>query len=107
MALSCSPFLFLKRKQVRPNVTQKKWRKEEPMLVKVERNQKVVLPESICRKLGISTGDRLKASVKEGRIVLQCVDHQEGDTDGCSNNGRGRILMFGTASEAFYEDDFD
>jgi bifunctional DNA-binding transcriptional regulator/antitoxin component of YhaV-PrlF toxin-antitoxin module len=77
------------------------------MLVKVQRNQKLVLPESICRKLGISTGDRLKASVKEGRIVLQRVDHQGAEAKGPSKNGRGRILMFGTASEAFYEDDFD
>jgi len=76
------------------------------MLVKVERNQKVVLPDSICQKLGISTGDRLKASIKEGRIVLQPVDQQDGDTDGSSENGRGRIIMFGTASEAFYEEDF-
>ncbi len=76
------------------------------MFVKVKRNQKLVLPESICRELGISTGDSLKASVKEGRIVLQRVDHQDGDTEACSRNGRGRILMFGTVSEAFYEEDF-
>jgi bifunctional DNA-binding transcriptional regulator/antitoxin component of YhaV-PrlF toxin-antitoxin module len=86
---------------------QNNWRKEELMLVKVKRNQKVVLPDSICHELGISTGDRLKASVKEGRIVLQRVDHQEGETDGCSKNGRGRILMFGAASEAFDNEDFD
>jgi bifunctional DNA-binding transcriptional regulator/antitoxin component of YhaV-PrlF toxin-antitoxin module len=77
------------------------------MLVKVEGNQKVVLPDSICQELGISTGDRLKASIKGGRIVLQRLDHQDGDTDGCSKNGRGRILMFGTASEAFEDEDFD
>jgi bifunctional DNA-binding transcriptional regulator/antitoxin component of YhaV-PrlF toxin-antitoxin module len=76
------------------------------MLVKVKRNQKLVLPESICRELGISTGDWLKASVKEGRIVLQRVDHQGRDTEACSRNGGGRILMFGTVSEAFYEEDF-
>jgi AbrB family looped-hinge helix DNA binding protein len=76
------------------------------MLVKVERNQKVVLPKSICHKLGISAGDRLKASVKEGRVVLQRIDYQGGDTEACSRNGRGRILMFGTVSEAFYEEDF-
>jgi bifunctional DNA-binding transcriptional regulator/antitoxin component of YhaV-PrlF toxin-antitoxin module len=86
---------------------QKKWRKEELMLVKVEGNQKVVLPDSICQELGISTGDRLKASVKEGRIILQRVDHQDGDADGRSRNGRGRVLMFGTASEAFGDEDFD
>lgn len=77
------------------------------MLVKVKRNQKVVLPDSICHELGISTGDKLKASVKEGRIVLQPVDQQDGDTDECSKNGRGRILMFGAASEAFDNEDFD
>ena len=77
------------------------------MLVKVERNQKVFLPDNICQELGISSGDRLKASVEEGRIVLQRVDHQDGETDGCSNNGRGRILMFGAASEAFDNEDFD
>ncbi len=77
------------------------------MLVKVKRNQKVVLPDSICHELGISTGDRLKASVKEGRIVLQRVDRQDGETDGCSKNGRGRILMFGAVSEAFDNEDFD
>ena len=77
------------------------------MLVKVEGNQKVVLPDSICQELRISTGDRLKASVKEGRVVLQRVDYQDGDTDKCSKNGRGRILMFGTDSEAFDDEDFD
>jgi len=77
------------------------------MLVKVKRNQKLVLPDSICQELGICTGDRLKASVKEGRVVLQRVDRQDGDTDGCSKNRRGRILMFGTASEAFGDEDFD
>ncbi len=77
------------------------------MLVKVEGNQKVVLPDSICQELGISTGDRLKATIKEGKIVLQRVDQQDGDTDGCSKNGRGRILMFGTASEAFEDEDLD
>ena len=77
------------------------------MLVKVERNQKLALPDSICQKLGISTGDRLKASIKEGMIVLQPIHHQEGHRDGPSKNGRGRILMFGTASEAFFDEDFD
>ena len=77
------------------------------MLVKVEGNQKVVLPDSICRELGIAAGDSLKASIKEGRIVLQRVDHQDGNTDGCSKNGRRRILMFETACEAFDDEDFD
>jgi bifunctional DNA-binding transcriptional regulator/antitoxin component of YhaV-PrlF toxin-antitoxin module len=76
------------------------------MVVKVEANNKLVLPESICQRLGISTGDRLKASIKERRIVLQPVDPRDGAEDGSPKNGRGRILMFGTASEAFYEDDF-
>jgi AbrB family looped-hinge helix DNA binding protein len=76
------------------------------MLVKVERNQKVALPDSICEKLGISTGDRLRASVKEGRIVLQPVSQQESDPQGYRKNGKGRIVMFGTASEAFDEEDF-
>ena len=77
------------------------------MLVKVERNQKLVLPDSFCQKLRISVGDRLKASIKEGRIVLQPINHQGANADGPSKNGRGRILMFGTASEAFYKEDFE
>jgi len=77
------------------------------MLVKVKGNQKVVLPDSICQELGISTGDRLKASIKEGRIVLQPIHHQGKDAEESSKNGRGRILMFGTASEAFEDEDFD
>ncbi len=62
------------------------------MLVKVKRNQKVSLPDNICQELGISTGDRLDASIQRGRIVLQPVD---------------QILMFGAASEAFDNEDFD
>jgi bifunctional DNA-binding transcriptional regulator/antitoxin component of YhaV-PrlF toxin-antitoxin module len=77
------------------------------MLVKVEGKQKVVLPDSICQELGISTGDRLKVAIIGGKIVLQRFDHQDRHTDGCSKNGRGRILMFGTASEAFEDEDFD
>jgi bifunctional DNA-binding transcriptional regulator/antitoxin component of YhaV-PrlF toxin-antitoxin module len=77
------------------------------MLVKVEGNQKVVLPDSICQELGISTGDTLKAAIIGGKIVLQPVDQQDGDIDVCSKNGRGRILMFGTASETFDDEDFD
>ena len=76
------------------------------MLVKVERNQKLFLPDSICQELGISTGDKLKASIKEGRIILQPVDQQESDAKGFPKNGKGRIVMFGTASEAFDEEDF-
>jgi bifunctional DNA-binding transcriptional regulator/antitoxin component of YhaV-PrlF toxin-antitoxin module len=92
---------------VRHGVLQNNWRKEELMLVKVKRNQKVSLPDNICQELGISTGDRLDASIQRGRIVLQPVDQQDGDTDECSKNGRGRILMFGAASEAFDNEDFD
>ena len=77
------------------------------MLVKVEGNQKVVLPDSICQELGISTGDRLRASIKGGRIVLQPIHHQGQDAEESLKNGRGRILMFGTASEAFEDEDFD
>ena len=77
------------------------------MVVKVGRKQKLVLPDSICEKLGISAGDTLKASVKEGRIVLQPIHHQGKDAEESSKNGRGRILMFGTASEAFKDEDFD
>jgi bifunctional DNA-binding transcriptional regulator/antitoxin component of YhaV-PrlF toxin-antitoxin module len=76
------------------------------MLVKVERNQKLALPDSICEKLGISKGDRLRASIKEGRIILQPVSQQESDPQGYRKNGKGRIVMFGTASEAFDEEDF-
>ncbi len=76
------------------------------MLVKVERNQKIVLPDCICQELGISTGDKLKASIREGKIVLQPVNHRGMEADRPSKNGRGRILMFGTASEAFDEEDF-
>jgi bifunctional DNA-binding transcriptional regulator/antitoxin component of YhaV-PrlF toxin-antitoxin module len=74
------------------------------MLVHVEGNNKLVLPDSICQELGISTGDRLNASIKEGRIVLQPM---KGDAEEPPKNGRGRILMFGSASEAFDEADFD
>jgi AbrB family looped-hinge helix DNA binding protein len=81
--------------------------RRNPMLVKVERNQKLALPDTICEKLGISTGDRLRVSTKEGRIVLQPVHQQGGNADESSKNGRGRILMFGTASEAFCDEDFD
>ena len=59
------------------------------MLVKVERNQKLVLPDSICQELGISTGDRLKASIKEGRIVLP--PFTPSGTRSSPKNGRGRI----------------
>lgn len=77
------------------------------MVVKVERDHKLVLPDGICQRLGICMGDRLKASVKGGRIVLQPIHHQGKDAEESSKNGRGRILMFGSASEAFDEADFD
>lgn len=76
------------------------------MLVKVERNQKLFLPDRLCKELGISAGGKLKASVKEGRIILQPVDQQESHAKGFPKNGRGRIVMFGTVSEAFDEEDF-
>jgi bifunctional DNA-binding transcriptional regulator/antitoxin component of YhaV-PrlF toxin-antitoxin module len=77
------------------------------MKVKVESDHKLVLPDSICQRLGICKGDRLKAFVKEGKIVLQPIHHQGKDVEESSKNGRGRILMFGTASEAFEDEDFD
>lgn len=77
------------------------------MVVKVESDHKLVLPDSICQRLGICIGDRLKAFVKEGRIVLQPLTHRGGDANGPSKNGRVRILMFGTASESFEDEDFD
>jgi len=77
------------------------------MVIKVESDHKLVLPDSICQRLGICIGDRLKASVKEGRIVLQPIHPQGKDGEESPKNGRGRILMFGTASEAFEDEDFD
>ena len=71
------------------------------MLVKVKRNQKVVLPDSICHELGISTGDRLKASVKEGRIVLQRVDHQDGETDGVLKEWKGQNINVWSSLRSF------
>jgi bifunctional DNA-binding transcriptional regulator/antitoxin component of YhaV-PrlF toxin-antitoxin module len=76
------------------------------MLVQVEGNHKLVLPDSICEELGIFEGDRLNASIKEGRIILQPVSQQESDPQGYRKNGKGRIVMFGTASEAFDEEEF-
>jgi bifunctional DNA-binding transcriptional regulator/antitoxin component of YhaV-PrlF toxin-antitoxin module len=76
------------------------------MLVKIEKNNKLALPDRICQELGISKGDRFYASIKEGRIVLRPDHHQNRDTDKSRKNGKGRILMFGTASEAFDDEDF-
>ncbi len=77
------------------------------MLVKIEKNNKIVLPERICRYLGVSTGDGFYASIKEGKIVLRPRNHQNRDEDKSQRNGKGRIVMFGSASEAFDEADFD
>ena len=34
------------------------------MLVKIEKNNKLALPNRICQELGISKGDRFYASIK-------------------------------------------
>jgi len=77
------------------------------MLVKIEKNNKLALPERICHELRISKGDRFYASIKEGKIVLRPSHHQNRDADQSRKNEKGRILMFGSASEAFDEVDFD
>jgi len=77
------------------------------MLVKIEKNNKLALPERICHELGISKGDRFHVSIKEGKIVLRPSNHRNRDEDKSQRNGKGRILMFGLASEAFDEADFD
>jgi hypothetical protein len=77
------------------------------MLVKIEKNNKLALPNRICQELGISKGHRFYASIKEGKIVLRPSDHQNREPDKSRKNGRGRILMFGSASEAFDDEDFD
>ncbi len=77
------------------------------MLVKIEKNNKLALPERICHELGISKGDSLYASIKEGKIVLRPSNHENREEDDSRKNGKGRILMFGSASEAFDEADFD
>ncbi len=77
------------------------------MLVKIEKDNKLALPERICHELGISKGDRFYASIKEGKIILRPSNHQNRGADESRKNGKGRILMFGSASEAFDEADFD
>ena len=77
------------------------------MLVKIDKNNKLALPERICHELRNSKGDRFYASIKEGKIVLRPTNRQNGDEDKFGKNGKGRILMFGPASEAFDEADFD
>ena len=77
------------------------------MLVKIEKNNTLALPDRICHELGISKGDTFHVSIKEGKIVLRPSNHQNRDADESRNNGKGRILMFGSASEAFDEVDFD
>ncbi len=73
------------------------------MLVKMIGNNKLILPGSICRKLGISSGDELRASVRGGKIILEPSDPHGSDGRG---DGKARILMFGKVSEAFDEEDF-
>ena len=78
------------------------------MLVKIEKNNKLALPERICHELRISKGDKFYACIKEGKIVLRpSSNRKNGDEDKSGKNGKGRILMFGSASEAFDEADFD
>jgi len=77
------------------------------MLVKIEKNNRLALPEKICHELGITKGDRFYASIKEGKIVLRPSTQQNRDEDESRKNGKERILMFGSASEAFDEADFD
>ncbi len=76
------------------------------MLVKIEKNNKLALPERICQELGISKGDRFYASVQEGKIVLRPSNHRNREEDQSTKNTKRRILMFGSASEAFDEADF-
>jgi len=76
------------------------------MLVKIEKNKKFALPDRICRQLGISKGDTFHVSIRDGKIVLRPSNQQNRDADQSGKNGRGRILMFGSVSEAFDEADF-
>ncbi len=76
------------------------------MLVKIEKNNKLALPENICHELGISKGDRFYASVQGGKIVLRPSNHQNRDEDQSAKDTKRRILMFGPACEAFDEADF-
>jgi AbrB family looped-hinge helix DNA binding protein len=77
------------------------------MLVKIEKNNKLALPNRICHELGISKGDRFYVSIKEGKIVLRPSNHPNREPDESRKNGKGRILMFGSTSEAFDDEDFD
>ncbi len=76
------------------------------MLVKIEKNNKLALPERICHELRISRGDRFYASVQAGKIVLRPSNRQNRDEDQSRKNTKRRILMFGSASEAFDDADF-
>ena len=76
------------------------------MLVKIEKNNKLALPERICHELGICKGDRFYASVQGGKIVLRPSNHQGREEDQSTKYMKRRILMFGSASEAFDEADF-
>ena len=77
------------------------------MLVKIEKNNKLALPERICYELGISKGDRFHVSLEDGKIVLRPSNHGNRGEDESRKNAKRRILMFGSASEAFDEVDFD
>ncbi len=76
------------------------------MLVKIEKNNKLALPERICHELRISKGDRFYASIQGGKIVLRPSNRQNRDEDQSRKNTKRRILMFGSASEAFDDADF-
>ena len=78
------------------------------MLLRMKRKYMLFLPESICQELKIFRGDRLHASVEDGKIIL-CPDVQSSRaSEDLRENGRkGRILMFGSVSDAFDEADFD
>jgi hypothetical protein len=52
-------------------------------------------------------GDRLKAFIKGERIALHPIHPLSKNVEEPSKNGRGRIWMFGTTSEAFEDEDFD
>ncbi len=77
------------------------------MLVRIEKNNRLALPGRICHELRISKGDRFYVSIKEGKIVLRPSNGEDRGEDRSGKNGEGRILMFGLASEAFEEADFD
>lgn len=79
------------------------------MLLQVKGKNMLFLPKSICQQFKILRGDQLHASVEDGKIVLRPEVRSSRKSSGeLRENGRkGRILMFGFASEAFDEADFD